>query len=359
MGSLSLSVQQEKKFVKSIIISFMAIASIAILISSNRSNKYFDGSKPHHTLNGFTNPYLSKETQDKKISDLIKMMREDRPKTPDNIEIKTVKSSEIEGRIKDGKNFYLWIGHSTALMHINGKNILTDPIFSDRCSPVQFAGPKRYSNPAISIDSLPKIDLIVISHNHYDHLDYQTVKRIGNSALWAVPLGLKKWFNNQGIEQVVEMDWFESYKYAGIKVNCLPSQHWSKRTVFKSFDTLWSSWAIEVGNFKFWFAGDTGYNDVQFKAIGRDYGPFDLAAIPMGAYEPRWFMKNFHVNPDEAVQIHLDVDSKKSVGIHFGTFVLTTEPIFDPIKKLKIARQKYELKENHFIIPKIGEFIIL
>ena len=132
MGDLSLFVQQEEKFVKSFIISFTVIASIAILISNNHSNKYFDGSKPHHTLNGFTNPYLSKETQDKKISDLIKMMREDRPKTPDNIEIKTVKYSEINGHIKDGQNFYLWIVHSTALIHINGKNILTDPIFSDR-----------------------------------------------------------------------------------------------------------------------------------------------------------------------------------------------------------------------------------
>ena len=340
-------------------LTFLIISMFTILFSENHSNEYFDKSKEHHTPHGFTNPFLSDGPQNKNFYDLIKMMREKRPDKPKKIEGEEISSSAIEDLIKKGENFYLWIGHSTAFLHINGKNILTDPIFSDRCSPSQFFGPKRYTEPSISINSLPKIDLIVISHNHYDHLDYNTVKLIGDSTFWFVPLGLKRWFNDNGVKNVIEMDWFESYDYGGIKVDCLPSQHWSKRTAFKSFDTLWASWSIEVEDFKFWFAGDTGYNDVQFKSIGRDYGPFDFAAIPIGAYEPRWFMKDFHINPDEAVQIHLDVLSKRSVGIHYGTFILTTEPIDDPIKKLDIARQKYGLDINDFSDSKLGKIIKL
>ena len=359
MGCLALSLQKRDKFLKIIVLSFSIIATLTIFNSSMYGNKMYDESKPHHTSNGFINPYLPKDSQKKDFSDLIKMMREKRPQTPDILETTSVSKSELESKINNEQNFYMWIGHSTSLLHINGKKILTDPIFSERCSPVQFAGPKRYSSPAVEIDSLPEIDIIVISHNHYDHLDYQTVKKIGNSALWIVPLGLKSWFNNQGIEKVVELDWFETYVHNEIKVNCLPSQHWSKRTALKSFDTLWASWAIEVDGFNFWFAGDTGYNDVQFKDIGKNYGPFDLAAIPIGAYEPRWFMKNFHVNPEEAVKIHMDVASKKSFGIHFGTFILTTEPIADPAEKLKMARKQYNIENDEFITPKIGKFFLL
>ena len=148
------------------------------------------------------------------------------------------------------------------LLHANGKTILTDPIFSDRCSPVQFLGPKRYSYPTIDIESLPKIDLIVISHNHYDHLDKKSVEILGKDPLtvWYVPLGLKEWFDRLNIKNVIELDWFEERKQDNVEIICLPSQHWSKRSLFKSFDTLWSSWSLKVGNFKFWFAGDTGYN---------------------------------------------------------------------------------------------------
>tara|TARA_Y100001970_G_C14075098_1_gene771550 strand:- start:33 stop:1058 length:1026 start_codon:yes stop_codon:yes gene_type:complete len=331
----------------------------ALLFSGNPENIYYDPNKLHHTPDGFTNPYLNINEQDKKFSDLFKMMREDRPNVSEMLDVIKVSKKDIQAHIKAKKNFYLWIGHSTALIHINGKNILTDPIFSDRCSPIKFAGPKRYSEPAISIEDLPMIDLIVISHNHYDHLDYKTVKKIGDNALWIVPLGLKKWFFNQGVENVKEMDWYDSFNQDGIEVVSLPSQHWSKRTVFKSFDTLWSSWSIKVDDFKFWFAGDTGYNDIQFKEIGKDYGPFDLAAIPIGAYEPRWFMKNFHINPEEAVQIHQEIFSKLSVGIHFGTFILTTEPIEEPILKLQEAINKYNLNPKEFLAIGIGEFIFL
>ncbi len=340
-----------------VVISILFILT-AFNLASN-SNIYYNANKSHHTYDGFTNPYIDKDKQEKNFSDLFKMMREPRPDVSQVKETKRIDLNELESRIKKQQNFYLWIGHSTVLLHVNGKMILTDPIFSDRCSPVQFAGPKRYTNPAISIKDLPAIDIVVISHNHYDHLDYNTVKKIGNSTTWFVPLGLKRWFNDMGVENVIEMDWLDSYTLDGVNINCLPSQHWSKRTLFNSYESLWASWSIEIDDFKFWFAGDTGYNDIQFKEIGDNYGPFNLASIPIGAYEPRWFMKNFHINPDEAVKIHLDVKSQKSIGIHFGTFVLTTEDIREPMKKIKTARDYYGLNQKQFLIPELGEFINL
>ena len=307
------------------------------------------------TFTGFKNPYLKQDNQRKSFSDLFKMMTTERPNPSPQIEKKLSIDSMIQ-KINNNNNFITWVGHSTMLLHINGKTILTDPIFSDRCSPVQFLGPKRYSFPTIDIESLPKIDLIVISHNHYDHLDKNSVKNLGKDPLtvWYVPLGLKKWFDKLNITNVIELDWFEERKQDNVEIICLPSQHWSKRSAFKSFDTLWSSWLLKIGNFKFWFAGDTGYNKIQFKQIGDDYGPFDLSAIPIGAYEPRWFMKDFHVNPEESIFIHKDIKSKKSIGMHFGTFVLTTEPVIEPIEKIKNIITNDENFEGEFMIPESG-----
>ena len=340
-------------------IIYITIFTLEILFSINPSNPYYDSSKKHHTKTGFTNPYLAIENQKKGFSALAKMMKENRPSPSKIKNTKIVSLEQIKSLIDKKTNFYIWVGHSTILIHINGKTILTDPIFSERCSPVQFMGPKRYTDPAISLDSLPKIDLVLISHNHYDHLDFNTVKTIGNSATWLVPLGLKKWFNDRNVYSVKELDWYDQIFEMGVKIYCLPSQHWSKRTLLKSFDTLWASWAIENNGFKFWFAGDTGYNNIQFKKIGTEYGPFDLAAIPIGAYEPRWFMKNFHINPAEAVKIHIDIQSKNSIGIHFGTFILTTEPIDDPIKQLNSEILKNNLNPLEFVAPILGQIIFL
>jgi N-acyl-phosphatidylethanolamine-hydrolysing phospholipase D len=324
-----------------------------------KSNKYYDHSKSHHTPEGFTNPYLSLENQSKSFSSFWKMMKEERPKVSGVQKIINTDISVIRSKISTQKDFMVWIGHSTILIHISGKTILTDPIFSNRCSPVQFLGPKRYSDPAISVENLPEVDMILISHNHYDHLDRNSVIKLGNKPIWIVPLGLKDWFNNEGITNVREYDWWDEDIVKGIKLYCLPSQHWSKRTILNSFETLWASWAVEINDFRFWFAGDTGYNQYLFREIGDKLGPFDLSAIPIGAYEPRWFMKNFHVNPDESVMIHHDVRCRKSVGIHWGTFGLSTEPFDAPPKLLKEALIKNNIGIDEFITPKIGKIIEL
>ena len=340
------------RFLTTFIFSFSAIFFI---FQSNKKNVYFDDSKSHHTEFGFTNPHLKINDQNKSPLDLLRMMKTDRP-NPVNQNINFVNIDDLKQRINNGENFVTWIGHSTFFLHINGKKILTDPIFSDRCSPIQVVGPKRYTKPSIDINLLPRIDMVLISHNHYDHLDRNTIKylKTDTSTTWFVPLGLAKWLRNEKVKRIIELDWYDEYSLQNVEVVCLPSQHWSKRNLFKSFDTLWASWCVNIENFKFWFAGDTGYNKIQFKDIGESFGPFDLAAIPIGAYEPRWFMKNFHINPKESILIHKDVKSLKSIGMHFGTFVLTTEPIDAPQEEIiKLIEEDSNLIDQ-FIIPEHG-----
>ena len=350
----------KKKTMKFSLIAIVLIGLLGFAMRLTESNPYFDPEKLHHTKTGFRNPFLNLENQEKSFKDLFRMMSESRPK----YHFKTTEELnllDLNQKIESGVNFVTWVGHSTMLVNIGGKTILTDPIFSGRCSPVQFAGPKRYTKPSIDIDSLPKIDLIIISHNHYDHLDKNSVKILSmdTSTVWYVPLGLQAWFKKHKVHNVKELDWYDSQSFDNVNIVCLPSQHWSKRNLFRSFDTLWASWSIEVGNYKLWFAGDTGYNSIQFKEIGESYGPFDLAMIPIGAYEPRWFMKNFHINPRESILVHKDVKSKKSIGMHFGTFILTTEPINEPAKELIKNMSHGEIRDDSFIIPKLGKIYLL
>ena len=172
-----------------------------------------------------------------------------------------------------------------------------------------------------------------------------------------VPLGLKDWFQDLGINRVVELDWWDQYEERELIITAVPVQHWSKRSPFSRNKTLWAGWVVQSKNFRFLFAGDSGYTP-HFKEIGDKLGPFDLAAIPIGAYEPRWFMRPHHITPEEAVQVHLDVRSKKSVAIHWGTFILTDEPLDEPPKRLKTARQNKGLSENEFLVFKHGETMV-
>jgi len=236
-----------------------------------------------------------------------------------------------------------WIGHATVLAEIDGHVVICDPIFSDRASFVSFAGPKRYRPPACSVDELPqKLDSVVISHTHYDHLDTQSVKdlhkRYGQNLNWYVPQGSEDYFTSSGISEsnVHPMTWWkEERSKEGATVAFTPSNHWSRRGLFDQNKALWGSWTIIGRNgSKFWFGGDTAYSDV-FEQIGRKFGPIDLAAIPIGAYEPRITMKYVHVNPDESVMIHNDIRSRKSLGIHWGTFKLTNEHYLEPRNKLR------------------------
>ena len=256
-----------------------------------------------------------------------------------------------------------WIGHATVLLQMEGYNILTDPHFSKRTSPVQWAGPERVAPLGLALDDLPPIDIVIISHDHFDSLDEQSIKKLrqrpgGEKTRFYVPLGLKNWFATRGVDNVFEMDWWDRLQDEDIEIIAVPVQHWSKRSMFSRNKTLWAGWVIKTDAFRFIFVGDTGYTP-HFKEIGEKLGPFDLAAIPIGAYEPRWFMARHHVNPAESVQIHKDIGSKKSVAIHWGTFILTDEPLDEPPKKLAAALQENQIPAEDFLVLKHGQTIIL
>ena len=258
-----------------------------------------------------------------------------------------------------------WLGHSTFLIQLDGVTILTDPIFSERASPFTFAGPKRYTPTPISIEELPEIDIVVISHNHYDHLDEQTIKHLGNKPEYIVPSGLKDWFVEQGVdkESVTELKWWHHINSHNLRITATPSQHWSARGLGDRHHTHWASWLIDNGKTAHWFAGDTGYNDKDFVDIGRFIKEqalsLDLALIPIGAYAPRDFMKTYHVNTEEAVQIHKDVGSKFSIGMHWGAFPLTAEAPMEPSHWLNRLRDENKIGDKPFNTIKIGETVNL
>jgi len=249
-----------------------------------------------------------------------------------------------------------WIGHSTLLIQLDGVNILTDPQWSDRASPVHFAGPKRLMPPGMALEDLPPIDLVLISHDHYDHLDLETVRRLSqiHHPLFLVPLGLKTWFADIGITDVEESDWWESRRIKGLTVTGLPAQHFSGRTLWDRNRRLWGGWAIAGNSKRIFFAGDTGYYDV-FKEIGDRLGPFDLAAIPIGAYLPRAMMKMTHLTPEEALQLFADIKGQRFVAIHWGTFDLTEEPMEEPPKRLESEANRLGLDPSMVWVLKHGE----
>lgn len=248
-----------------------------------------------------------------------------------------------------------WIGQATMLVQMGGLNILTDPMFSDVCSPVSFVGPKRLVAAPLSPSDLPPLDVIVISHDHYDHLDLPSVKKIGNKPKWFVPLGMGKWFASLGITNLVELCWWKSEFYKGVEFVATPAQHWSGRSPLDQWSSLWCGWAILAPKSKFYFCGDSGYCEA-FKQVGAELGPFDLAALPIGGYEPEWFMKSHHMSPREAAMTHMDIKAKKSFAMHWGTFVFTDEHILAPPKDLMKATQS--LGVENFAVTKMGQSFI-
>ncbi|XP_076369531.1 N-acyl-phosphatidylethanolamine-hydrolyzing phospholipase D-like isoform X1 [Tachypleus tridentatus] len=268
--------------------------------------------------------------------------------------------SQIDSSPKEGI-CVTWIGHATVLVEIEGIHLLTDPMFSERASPSQVVGPKRYRDAPCSVSDLPTIHAVIISHSHYDHLDLNSVtqlnNRFGSDLRWFVPMGLLPWMNQVGCDNVVELDWWEENclpDFSHISFVFTPTQHWSKRTVSDDNKVLWGSWCVIGPSSRFFFAGDTGYCEV-FKQIGQMYGPFDVSAIPIGAYEPRWFLKYQHIDPHEAVRIHEDVQSKCSVAIHWGTFRLSNEYYLDPPRKLRETLERRVLPPDCFVVLKHGE----
>jgi N-acyl-phosphatidylethanolamine-hydrolysing phospholipase D len=249
-----------------------------------------------------------------------------------------------------------WVGHATLLIQMDGVTVLTDPQWSPRASPFSFAGPKRVTPPGLRLEDLPPVHLVLISHDHYDHLDVATVRKLHEThrPRFLVPLGLKAWFADLGITDVEELDWWQSRTERGLTLTAVPAQHFSGRTLWDRNRRLWCGWTIAGRDRRLFFAGDSAYNEV-FKEIGTRLGPFDLAAVPIGAYLPPVIMKPSHTTPEEALQILEDVGGRAMVPIHWGTFDLADEPLEEPPRRLEAEARRLGLGPDRVWLFKHGE----
>jgi L-ascorbate metabolism protein UlaG (beta-lactamase superfamily) len=263
--------------------------------------------------------------------------------------------SDLE-KYKDD-DYIAWIGHATYLIKLGDTTIITDPVFSKNAGPLIF-GPKRYVEPALKLNEIPKTDLFLLTHNHYDHQDMATIRRYPfKDTKVLVPLKLGKYFTRYRFKDVNEMDWYDEIKVNdNLKVTLLPAVHWSKRSLTDTNKTLWGNFLIEYKDKKILFACDTGYGNI-YKELGKKYGPIDLTMINIGAYDfrPMFDKSIYHTNPEEALNVAQDLKSKKVLGTHWGTFVLSLEPIMEPPVRFKDNAEKYGFKKEEAIVFKIGE----
>ena len=339
-----------KKFIILIII-FFQYTSITLAMTN----------KPYHHLdNGkFRNPEGSpvrSENVKWSYSTFNKEKKKLDMTVPDEHVIK--KNLVLEKLNSIQNNDYIgWIGHATFLIKLGNTTIITDPVFSKNAGPLIF-GPKRYTEPALNLNELPNIDLFLLTHNHYDHQDMGTIRKFpykDTKVFTALKLG--KYFTKHHFKDVQELDWYQEVKFNDLKITFLPAVHWSKRSLTDTNKTLWGSFLIEYDGKKIFFACDTGYGNI-YKKIGKEFGPIDLTMINIGAYDfrPMFEKSIYHTSPEEALQAAQDLKSKKVLGTHWGTFVLSLEPIMEPPKRFKDNAEKFGFKRDDALIFKIGEF---
>jgi len=313
----------------------------------------------HHLPDGtFRNPEGSPK-RDENIKWSFKTFNKEKKKLkiefPSNHVVDREKVLENLEKYKNN-NYVAWVGHATFLIKLGDTTIITDPLFSKNSGPLIF-GPKRYVESAIKLKEIPKTDLFLLTHNHYDHLDYSTVKNFPHKkSKVLVPLKLSKYFTRNGFKDVNELDWYDDIKINDLKITFLPAVHWSKRTLTDTNKTLWGNFLIEYKDKKILFACDTGYGNI-YKELGKKYGPIDLTFINIGAYDfrPMFEKSVYHTNPEEALNIAQDLKSKKVIGMHWGTVVLSLEPIMEPPVRFKANAEKYGYKKEDAILFKIGE----
>ena len=315
----------------------------------------------HHLPDGtFRNPEGSPK-RDPNIRWSYKVFNEERKKIKiDFPDSHVIPRKEVLKNLKDNskENYVAWIGHATFLIKLGDTTIITDPLFSKNTGPLIF-GPKRYVEPAIKLSELPKIDLLLLTHNHYDHLDASSIRKFPHkNAKAIIPLKLSKYFRN--FKDVNELDWYEEIVInKDLKITLLPAVHWSKRTLFDTNKTLWGSFLIEYKEKKLFFACDTGIGKI-YKELGKKYGPIDLTFINSGAYNffpilPEKDKSVYHTNPEEALSVARDLKSKKVIAMHWGTVILSLEPIMEPPARFKMNATRFGFKEEDAIIFKIGQ----
>ncbi|WP_236346278.1 MBL fold metallo-hydrolase [Enterobacter cancerogenus] len=323
-------------------------------------NPWYDPSLKHHTPDGFRNTHSTGHQP----GDVDRWQKERKaaglPKPPSSGYDAFIQTwwqpVELNARPEDGA---WWLGHASVLLRMDGRYLLTDPVFSHRASPVPFLGPQRKTPPAITVESLPPLDALLISHNHYDHLDAATVRKLLRrfpGLIVFVPLGLGDWFRRRGAKNVVELDWWQNAHWQGINLTAVPAQHWSMRTPWNRNRSLWCGWVVEGRQHRFWFSGDTGYSP-ELLLIPERLGAIDFAALPIGAYAPEWFMAVHHMNPHSAVALWQGLGCPTAFPIHWGVFELADESLDEPVQALRRALDNVAPVNNSFRILKIGEYL--
>jgi N-acyl-phosphatidylethanolamine-hydrolysing phospholipase D len=335
-----------------------ALLALAVASSANSQDVTSLGPAPRDTDGRFLNAVgaLSRGSASVRFGFFARRVASwfhERPGAPESV---ANDGAFLRENARHSKPTVTWIGHATLLVQMDHVTFLTDPIWSDTASPVSF-GPRRFVAPGVALDALPPIDFVLISHNHYDHLDLPTLTALAardSATRFFVPLGNAALLRESGIANVEELDWGGSLTHAGVRVTCVPSQHWSGRGLRDVRAALWSSWVVTGPSRSFYFAGDTGYF-AGFTQIAKALGPFDLAALPIGAYEPAAMMKPSHLDPEEAVQAALDLHARAAVAIHYGTFDLSDEPLDEPPRRFVAAAANSGLGESGAWVLRIGE----
>jgi len=308
------------------------------MASAVKISDHFDGER-------FFNP---EGDSPKSFYDILKWkFSEKSARWPRWVELKKSSWQPLEKREKRGR--VTLINHASVLLEVGGKTLLTDPVFSKRASPLTWMGPLRVKNPGLDFKQIPKVDVVLLSHNHYDHLDVATLGKITkrDRPLILAPLGDCALLSKIPDVRCEEMDWGDVKETEGLRITFCPSKHWSARGLFDRNKSLWGSYVIEGGGKKIYFAGDTGFG-AHFKTLGERWKGFDVALLPIGAYAPRWFMKDHHMNPEEAVLAHQQLHARKSMAIHWGTFQLTDEALNEPAERLQEALKQQGLSEKDF-----------